>query len=169
VDGNGEIQFNYHTISNPDANNNYATVGIENPMQTDGIKYSFSSLHPASATPLEAGLAVKFTTDNPDSYTANQPDDIPNLVQLHQNYPNPFNPQTTIKFSIPNSQNVTLEIYNAKGQLVKTLLQQEIEAGHHQVVWYGNDQQNESVSSGIYFYKLKTQNNEFLRKCLLIK
>lgn len=169
VDGNGEIQFNYHTVSNPDANNNYATIGIENPMQTDGVKYSFSSLFPASATPLEAGLAVKFTTDNPDSYTANEPDAIPNLVQLHQNYPNPFNPQTTIEFSIPNSQNVNLAIYNAKGQLVKTLLQKEIEAGHHQVVWYGKDKQNEPVSSGIYFYKLKTQNNEFLRKCLLIK
>ncbi|MCK4695295.1 MAG: PKD domain-containing protein, partial [Candidatus Cloacimonetes bacterium] len=65
-DGNGEIQFNYHTISNPDVNNNYSTIGIENFTQSDGICYTYADIYPSSATSLQNNLAIKFSTNPPE-------------------------------------------------------------------------------------------------------
>lgn len=66
TDGNGEIQFNYHTVNNPDVNSNYSTVGIENLTQSDGLLYTYASIYPASATQLCNNLAIKFSTDPPE-------------------------------------------------------------------------------------------------------
>ncbi|MCK4311119.1 MAG: PKD domain-containing protein, partial [Candidatus Cloacimonetes bacterium] len=66
TDGNGEIQFNYHTISNPDVNSNYATVGIENFTQSDGLLYTYADIYPASASSLQNNLAIRFSTDPPE-------------------------------------------------------------------------------------------------------
>jgi len=81
------------------------------------------------------------------------------------NYPNPFNPQTTIKFHIPYSSNTLLQIYNVKGQLVKTLMNEEKLSGEHSVVWDARYQ-----SSGIYFVKL-SNGKSLIKTCkiLLIK
>ncbi len=90
--------------------------------------------------------------------------------QLHGNYPNPFNPTTTIEFSlVQTSQFVTLEIFNIKGQKVKTLYKGIAEEGKHSVTWEGKDTNGKSVSTGIYFYKLKTGKKEISRKMLLLK
>ncbi len=66
ADGNGEIQFNYHTVNNPDINSNYCTVGIENFNQSDGICYTYAGIYPASAAQLCNNLAIKFSTDPPE-------------------------------------------------------------------------------------------------------
>ncbi len=66
TDGNGIIQINYHTANNPDANNNYSTVGIENFTQSDGLLYTYANIYPASATQLCNNLAIKFTTEIPE-------------------------------------------------------------------------------------------------------
>jgi len=71
------------------------------------------------------------------------------------NYPNPFNPSTTIEFSIHNDSNVELVIFNIKGQKVKQLVSDQHTAGQHSIVWNGEDNFGNSVSSGIYFYQLK--------------
>ncbi|MDP8204180.1 MAG: FlgD immunoglobulin-like domain containing protein, partial [Candidatus Tenebribacter mawsonii] len=90
--------------------------------------------------------------------------------QLYGNYPNPFNPTTTISFSVTqNSDFVTLEIFNIKGQKVKTLYKGIAEEGKHSVIWEGKDTNGKSVSSGIYFYKLKTNSKELTRKMLMLK
>jgi len=86
------------------------------------------------------------------------------------NYPNPFNPTTTISFSVTqNSDFVTLEIFNIKGQKVKTLYSGSAVEGEHTMIWEGKDTSNKQVSSGIYFYKLKTNNKELTRKMLMMK
>ena len=64
-DGSGIIQINYQTISNPDANNNYSTIGIENPDQSSGLLYSYANLYPASASEIQDNFALKFTTEVP--------------------------------------------------------------------------------------------------------
>ena len=90
--------------------------------------------------------------------TGIEPDNefIPVSYMLKQNYPNPFNPATTISFSTTEStENTEISIYNIKGQKVKTLIDEKLEAGNHQVVWNGKDEKNKSVSSGIYFYKME--------------
>ncbi|MDP8287164.1 MAG: PKD domain-containing protein, partial [Candidatus Electryonea clarkiae] len=96
-------------------------------------------------------------------------DPIPTVTKLDSNYPNPFNPETTINFSIKESGHVTLEIYNIKGQKVKTLVNDVKNAGYHSVVWDGTDDNRNPVSSGIYLYKMNGGNQIMLKKMLLVK
>lgn len=90
-------------------------------------------------------------------------------AQLYQNFPNPFNPQTTIRFSLPADGAVNLEVYNIRGQKVKTLLNKTVEAGVHEVTWKGTDDTSKPVSSGIYFYKMNTPNDTNVKKMILLK
>jgi hypothetical protein len=98
-------------------------------------------------------------------------DETPAITKpmLHRNYPNPFNPTTNISFSLPKEDDIELTIYNIKGQKVKTLYSGIAEEGKHSMVWEGKDTNGKSVSSGIYFYKLKTESKELTRKMLLLK
>lgn len=167
---NGDILFQYRIVDNPAQSNNFATVGIENHEQNDGVLYTFANYYPASASPLAANLAIKFTTNPPDNYVGNDNDvQLINQVVLNQNYPNPFNPNTNISFSIPENSNVNLEIYNVKGQKVKTLINNNLNKGQHSVTWSGKDDNNKNTASGIYFYKLTFKNQSFMKKMLLIK
>ncbi len=90
-------------------------------------------------------------------------------TKLNGNYPNPFNPVTTIAYSIKDAGNVTLEVYNLRGQLVKSLVNEVIETGDHIVTWKGRDNSNKSVASGVYFYKMKAQNYSSIKKMILMK
>jgi hypothetical protein len=94
---------------------------------------------------------------------------VPQDFALRQNYPNPFNPTTTIAYSLPEASKVRLDIYNLKGQLVKTLLNKDMEAGLHSVVWNGKDMNNVAVASGVYFYRISSPSNTETRKMLLMK
>lgn len=94
---------------------------------------------------------------------------IPMVTKLYKNFPNPFNPTTTINFSLKSDSKVQIEIYNIKGQKVKQLVSKEFTAGQHSVVWNGRNEKNESVSSGIYFYRMKTDNFDKMRKMILLK
>ena len=91
------------------------------------------------------------------------------ITKLHQNYPNPFNPETKISYQLPENGNVELIVYNLKGQKVKTLVNETLESGNYTVIWNGTDENNKSIASGIYFYKLKTVNFEKTKKMILIK
>ena len=86
-----------------------------------------------------------------------------------QNYPNPFNPETTIFFYLSENSDIELDIYNIKGQKIKSLLSDQISAGEHSIVWDGRDDSGKSVSSGIYFYKMKTGNYEKTKRMVLLK
>jgi len=83
---------------------------------------------------------------------------------LSQNYPNPFNPTTTIKFSLPESGNVKLIVFNILGEDVKTLLNGVKEAGIHTINFNASE-----LNSGIYFYKIETSNFTAVKKMMLIK
>ncbi|MDD3050150.1 MAG: C25 family cysteine peptidase [Candidatus Cloacimonetes bacterium] len=102
--------------------------------------------------------------------------------QLSDNYPNPFfmsaptgnsgrnhASETKIDFSISESQSVTLEIYNIKGQSVKTLVNSFLKRGNHQAVWNGTDSEGKAVSSGIYLYKLELKNYSRVKPMVLLK
>jgi hypothetical protein len=90
-------------------------------------------------------------------------------IELSQNVPNPFNPQTTIRFTLPASDRVSLAIYNASGQLVKTLVEGVQPAGSHDFVWDGHDAKGASVSSGVYFYRLTAGKFNQTKKMVLLK
>ncbi|MDP8203789.1 MAG: T9SS type A sorting domain-containing protein [Candidatus Tenebribacter mawsonii] len=93
---------------------------------------------------------------------------LANILNL-TNYPNPFNPSTTISFSVQNNSNVELSIFNIKGQKVTTLINEEMQKGKHSIIWSGLDSNNKSVSSGIYFYKIKASDQELVKRMLLLK
>jgi hypothetical protein len=107
--------------------------------------------------------ADNLLTDYSDSVV-----EIPSL-KLFANYPNPFNPTTNIRFALPEEGNVSLTIYNIKGQKIKTLAHKEMAKGEHVIQWNGTDNANQSVASGVYFYRLKTDEKALFRKCLLLK
>jgi hypothetical protein len=94
----------------------------------------------------------------------------PTEFALLQNFPNPFNPETTIKYNVANGGNVSLRIYNVVGQVVKTLVAEQQNAGRYTVRWNGTDDRGVSVSSGIYFYQI-TAGSDFqdVKKLMLLK
>ncbi len=103
-------------------------------------------------------------------FNGNRAEQEPTSVQLpfeyalDQNYPNPFNPVTTIQFSLERASKATLEIYNALGQRVATLVNGELSAGAHRYQWNAS-----GLASGIYFYRLRSDNFVATRKMLLVK
>jgi len=93
----------------------------------------------------------------------------PVTFALKPNYPNPFNPVTNIGFTLPQAERVTLKIYNIKGALVKTVVDDYLQAGDHLVQWQGVNNNNRPVGSGVYFYRIEAGNNTEVRKALLLK
>jgi endo-1,4-beta-xylanase len=88
---------------------------------------------------------------------------------LLQNYPNPFNPSTTIRYSVEKPTKIKLIVYNLFGQKIKTLVDSFQNADEHTIVWDGTNDNNNPVSSGIYLYKLETENINLCRKMALIR
>jgi len=88
---------------------------------------------------------------------------------LSQNYPNPFNPSTSISFNLPKNGKARLDIYNTKGELVKTLLNQPLVKGKHSLTWDGTNSSDARVASGLYFYRLTSGNRTETAKMMLLK
>jgi len=88
---------------------------------------------------------------------------------LKGNYPNPFNPETTISYDVKGSQSVRIEIYNTKGQLIRTLVNEIKANGHHSAVWNGRDNNSASVASGIYHYRMRAGAYKANRLMMLLK
>ncbi|RLC50903.1 MAG: hypothetical protein DRI23_06130, partial [Candidatus Cloacimonadota bacterium] len=94
---------------------------------------------------------------------------IPENTALLGNYPNPFNPTTEISFALKDAEKVNLEIFNVRGQKVKTLVNKSMDAGLHQIVWEGLDDAGKQISSGIYFYKMQAGEYNATRKMIMMK
>ncbi|MDP8201734.1 MAG: carboxypeptidase regulatory-like domain-containing protein [Candidatus Tenebribacter burtonii] len=92
-----------------------------------------------------------------------------NGTTLNGNVPNPFNPTTTISFSLETAGYVNIDIYNVKGEKVRTLVDENLEATSHSVVWDGKDDLGRTTSSGVYFYKMKTGSFTSTKKMVLMK
>jgi hypothetical protein len=88
----------------------------------------------------------------------------PKEFKLYENYPNPFNPTTTIRFSVPKSEQVTLKIYNAEGRLVSELLNNYFNPGTYEIRWNAPH-----FSTGVYFYVLKSASFTDTKRMVLIK
>ncbi|MCK4360068.1 MAG: T9SS type A sorting domain-containing protein, partial [Candidatus Cloacimonetes bacterium] len=119
--------------------------------------------HTVNGVRVYAGVAttVNFTLT---SSSADDPISDISIIKLNQNYPNPFSSTTSISYYLQKSDNMKLQIYNARGQLVETLVDNHETVGNHSLIW---DVKN--LSSGIYFYKLETGNISITKKMLLVR
>jgi hypothetical protein len=108
------------------------------------------------------GELNKKATENSDS-------DVPVTYSLEANHPNPFNPETTIEFQLPEATQVTLKIYNAIGQEVRTLVNSVYQQGSHQVIWDGKNADGIQVPSGLYLYQLQAGSFVQTKKMILMK
>ena len=145
-----ELVFSYHTKSQP-IQRNILTI------TNDKLKKSFGAGDDNNAV-----YWIKLSQE--DLVTI-----IPPVFTLHPNFPNPFNPTTTIRYSIEKPGQMSLEVYNVKGQLVKTLQQGYLDTGQHSVTWNGRDASGNSCASGVYFYKLRSNDRVLVRKMLMLK
>jgi hypothetical protein len=114
-----------------------------------------------SAPSEEVQVFIEVTSSNDEMLANNQ-------ISLSA-YPNPFNPTTTISYSVPDNGDVTITIYNAKGQLVNTLVNEYKNKGSYQVIWNGKDIKGNSVASGLYFTRLISGGETVKNKMLLMK
>ena len=95
--------------------------------------------------------------------------EIPEDFKLSQNYPNPFNPETKIDFQVPEEGHVKIAIYNIRGQLIRTIVDEIKPAGFHTIVWNGLGQNGSKIQSGIYLYRFETRSFHQVRKMILLK
>ncbi len=101
--------------------------------------------------------------------TGEDPMPLPDATFLSQNFPNPFNPNTTIAFGLKSDGFVNLNVYDAAGRLVATLINESRPAGPYTTVWNGKSGNGTPAASGVYFYKLETEEFAKTRKMILLR
>jgi hypothetical protein len=115
-------------------------------------------------TIIPVNILINTTVDNKDK---------PNLVssyKLEQNYPNPFNPSTKIRWHLPENSFVTLKVYDINGEEIATLINEFRNAGIHETVFDANDlSKGYTLTSGVYFYRLVSENFVDTKKFVLLK
>ena len=93
----------------------------------------------------------------------------PTEYALYQNYPNPFNPGTTIEFTVPETENIIITIFDMIGREIRTLFSGKVQAGTYKVEWNGKNNAGVQVSSGSYLYRLTSGNFVQSKKLILLK
>jgi hypothetical protein len=107
---------------------------------------------------------------SPGTVTGNETPGTPKSFALYQNMPNPFNPSTVIRYDVPaGGGNVTLEVFDVGGVLIRTLVDREVAGGKWSAPWDGTDTRGSTVASGVYFYRLKAGKKVLTRKMVLLK
>ena len=161
----------------------YYNVYIDNNLvgQTTELEFNLAGLEIfENGIDYEAGVSAHFTSGNESEiitldFTCDwvgsdaDQDVILGANALGDNYPNPFNPTTNFSYSVKDEALVTIEIYNVKGQKVRTLVNEVQDYGIYRVTWNGDADNGNKVSSGIYFYKINTGDFTTTKKMILMK
>ncbi|KAA3615825.1 MAG: T9SS C-terminal target domain-containing protein [Calditrichaeota bacterium] len=167
---NTENDFKYYTIYK---NNNSKFESIHQTIDTvftdltvqveQSYSYAITATdHNGNESSLSEAVEIVVTSLNEESV-------IPSKYYLAQNYPNPFNPETTIMYGLKNGGYVEIVIYDVLGNKIKDLVSGYKTAGHHQITWVGENDLNEKVSSGVFFYQIITNDFKQHKKMLLLK
>ncbi|NNJ52873.1 MAG: T9SS type A sorting domain-containing protein, partial [Ignavibacteriaceae bacterium] len=134
------------------------TSGTTNPL----IGVSFTDVNNGTAVG-GIGTILKTTTGGATYIQETDNRDIPANYYLSNNYPNPFNPSTKIKYSIPQSSNVVIKVFDVLGNEIETLVNEEKPAGTYELTWYA-----EGLPSGVYFYRIQAGSFVETKKMVLI-
>lgn len=105
----------------------------------------------------------------PTVSVASNAGNLPKRFELLQNYPNPFNPSTNIRYEVPTASHISLVVYNVLGQVVRTLVEEELQPGRYEVTWDGRNDRGMSVGSGMYLYRFSAGEYSIVHKMLLLK
>ncbi len=141
-----------------------AHFGLGDAAVIDSLVIDWPSGTTDIATNMQSNQFVTVTEGGQITAIDENPPLAPADFKLQQNFPNPFNPTTTIQFTLPRAAGVTLKVFDMLGREVATLLEGELRAGAHSVVFEARD-----LSSGFYFYKLQVDNLLMVKKMLLMK
>ena len=123
----------------------------------------------------QPGPGIFSAVSNPGDFDSRPPttdlitEEIPDSYRLMNNYPNPFNPTTKIVFEIPQNENVSLKIYNLNGELIRTIADKNLSSGHFEMEWNGENDLGNSVTSGIYIYRLIAGKFDRSAKMILLR
>gem|GEM_PF-4915957 len=139
------------------------TTFIEFEVPNGEFVYSVYAVYPSGVSnPASATANVDILSDFYD-------DLVHSKTVLIGNHPNPFNPETTIRLFTEKSGNASIVVYNVKGQKIKTLMDGFLVSGNHSLVWNGTNDNDDYISSGVYFYMMKTDEYTTIKKMILMK
>ncbi len=172
-----------YALRYPDYNGNPYYAGICNPdttlndmpMNAVTVGFSFMAIRDANddGAPVKNEFLKKVWDffANPVNTEITDGDDpsVKYATKLGQNYPNPFNPNTTIKFSLRTRSHVTINVYDVSGRLVRNLVDGVLDKGDHQANWKGINGSGANVASGVYFYKMNTNDFSETKKMILLR
>lgn len=184
--------FFYNNLSNFQVNNdifgfnfrNYVCMGretgvsfyntLDNPTGFQDEDFFLPEYSYSSHIEWDDNYLYLFSQDNIAIYTYTLTDNEDNTgLQANglslSNYPNPINPYTTLSYTLPKDGNVKISIYNQKGQLVKTLINEMGKSGVNSIVWNGEDSSGRKVAAGIYFSRLETNGRTITNKMVMLK
>ena len=139
----------------------YEGIGTNGPVAVADMREASSHAVPGDATVLLT-IAVGTVSAAGDA-------GVPTAFALAGNYPNPFNPMTTIRFDVPRTGRVTVDVYDVRGQRIARLVDGEVAPGRHTVVWDGRDRHGRTVSSGVYFYEVRQGADVEIGKMALVR
>jgi len=160
----GEVEVNATT----DADGTYILQGLpagNYTIEATAAGYSdgyFGGTSEENAAPVSVGegkdaaeVNVNLNEDTVTDVSPGGGPSVPQTFELQQNFPNPFNPETSIRYQLAQSTDVSLKVYNIMGQAVRTLVNDAQAAGSYQVKWDGKDNLGRQVASGVYIFRLK--------------
>jgi hypothetical protein len=151
ITGDGEVYCQYHTVIDAAV----AGTGIEDETETIGLEFQIGGQYNSGSAPIVDNSVVKFTTDPPSllGIAESKDETLPKIFALSQNFPNPFGCNTRIAYQIPAGKAVhaVLQIFDASGKVVKTLVNSKQQPGYYVLSWDGCDSFGRGVASGVYF------------------
>jgi hypothetical protein len=152
-------------ISAMNTSNETSYVFIDQEVQSGSTYYYWLQCMELDGTSRFFGpITATLSNTNPDT-----PPAIPTVTDLLNAFPNPFNPMTTIPYSIKEAAQVRIDVYNIRGQLIRSFAQDHSSAGYYKVVWDGKDTNGTLVSSGIYYYRMTSGKFTSSKKVILMK
>jgi hypothetical protein len=146
-----------------------AAVAIEDSVNMMSIEWDVWSYDGFELTPSQSGPRMLHLNISEELVGVGSGIALPTEFALHNNYPNPFNPVTNITYDIASATDVTLEIYNVMGQRVRTLAQGSHEPGRYRVMWNATNDYGQSLSSGMYIYRIQAGDFVSVKKLILMK
>ncbi len=169
-----ELTYTIEYSTSPDFSDAQEIDNVNMPFkQIDGLQanrsYYWRVKSTASNGTVSGYSPVGVFNTNGVTGVENQGGELPKEFAVMQNYPNPFNPTTTIKYQLPQAAHVTIAVYNILGKEIATLVNGNVEAGYHSVIWNGTNNSGAKVNSGVYFYRVSTNSNVAVKKMLLLK